>query len=214
MEWSVFWTALATSIGGTAALFGVAVWLGKTWLKKRIEADAQHVYDTKLADYKAGLDRENEVFRQGLAATYQDAVDEKAADKGLFRELLIALPEDGVVKFLRDHDMGNSFDKSLLDPLEEFKNRWRGPTKAFLDSEIEEGKEELLASVVSFLRSCVHILFSRDDDHEQLEVPKYLTNGDYREGRDAEIGELNNASTTVVEKYSSLVVVGRKKLKI
>jgi len=89
MESSIFWMALLTSIGGTAALLGLAVWLGKSWVGKRIEADVQHTYNAKLEKEKAELQKQIEQFKQELTNS-SDVVQKQRGKKAEVYEKLVS----------------------------------------------------------------------------------------------------------------------------
>ncbi len=46
------WSTFLASIGGSAGVMAVSFFIVKNWLKKKIEADVQHKYNSMLEDIK------------------------------------------------------------------------------------------------------------------------------------------------------------------
>lgn len=129
MNWSAFWTGAVAAIGGSAAVLGLLVFMGKKWIGTRIEQSVKSVYSKELESHKAKLQEQLHRAFQQMQSEYQDAVDQKATDKILFKTLLETLPSNGSIEFLRTFSMaGFSFYRSQLDQLKNLR-LWVGHTR-------------------------------------------------------------------------------------
>ena len=73
------------------------------WLGPRIELQVTHQYNERLEDHKAELELQLKRAIMEMEASYRDAVDQKAADKALFRTFLDHLKSDTKLESLKNH---------------------------------------------------------------------------------------------------------------
>ena len=64
-------------------------------------------------------------------------------DQGLFKEFLKVLPNDPTLRFLKEHDFGNSFNRKYVEPLYDFAETWNSVEKEFINMKLEKKKKEL-----------------------------------------------------------------------
>lgn len=57
---------ILSSVGLSTVLIGGILWLSRNWVKERLAQSIQHEYDTKLAEQKAGLEKELETLKSEL----------------------------------------------------------------------------------------------------------------------------------------------------
>ncbi len=67
-----YWGIFLTSTGGATGILIIAFFIVKNWLKKKIEADVQHKYNSMLEEIKT----ENQKELEGFKAGYQKVLDE------------------------------------------------------------------------------------------------------------------------------------------
>jgi len=107
----------------------------------------------------------------------------KEYDKKLYDELINLLPTLGVITFIDQQNMGDTFRDSNLDPLRTFNNEWNCADREFINADLEtirkslwQKSEEylmLIATHTRYLRNSME-LRSISVDWEGFEQPKYL----------------------------------------
>lgn len=84
--------------------------------------------------------------------SHQEAEKKEVADKNLFNQFLIEFPSNSVsLRLLKEHDFGDSFHTNNTDQVESFVYKWNNAEKTFLDSELEEKRQQLWQNCNSFL---------------------------------------------------------------
>lgn len=74
-----------------------------------------------------------------------------AHDRALFHRFLDALPTEGAISFIRDHDMGGSFKLDRLVQLRSFVSEWGDAERQFADRHIERNRKKLRALCGEYL---------------------------------------------------------------
>jgi hypothetical protein len=119
------------------------------------------------------------------------------------------LPQDGVIRFLRDHNFGFSFGFSHIDNLHDYYYKKDNSDFEFSHPELESLKNELTHAIVNLRRVLSTKTLYNDDDVLQgisKELPEKVFN---------EIAEdLNEKAEVVCDKYDILIRTGRRILKI
>jgi len=64
-------------------------------------------------------------------------------DQELFEEFLKVLPNEPTLRFLKEHDFGNSFNRKYIEPLYDFIETWDSVEKEFINVKLEKKKKEL-----------------------------------------------------------------------
>ena len=64
-------------------------------------------------------------------------------DKELYEQFIKDLPEEPTIRFLREHDFGDSFRRLYAEPLYKFVATWDSVEKEFIDKKIEKKKKSL-----------------------------------------------------------------------
>lgn len=214
MDWSAFWTALLTSIGGTTVLATILAWLGKKWIGARIENSVRHEYDVKLETHKAKLQQEVTETVRKLETEFQDAVDRQATDKDLFRRFLTTLPSSGSITFLRDNNFaGFSFRRSRLRDLDTFYHEWHDAEHEFLDGELEQIRKRLHELTAEFLSYLAVNTWPLDGDVESSWVPPEWEDVQPERFRET-VDRIHDLAGRIVDVHASLVRMGRAKLKV
>ena len=214
MDWGVFWTALLTSIGGMTVLAAVLGWLGKKWIGARIENSVRHEYDVKLETHKATLQQEVTEAVRKLETEFRDAVDRQAADKDLFRRFLATLPSSGSIAFLRDNNFaGFSFRRSRLKDLDAFYHDWDDAEHEFLDNELEEKRKHLHSLISEFTGYLALNTWPLDTDANSSWVPPDWEHEQPDRFRET-VDRIHSLAQRIVDAHSSLVRMGREKLKV
>ncbi len=185
MNWDVFGSALAGSLGAGGVLLGVASLVGR----KLIE----HEFDKKLEIFRSQL-------RQEEAA--------QAADRDLFRQFLNTLPSEGNIRHIRDHSMGETIrDRECSDQLDDFRLTWDDPEHEFLDSELEVKRRHLQECIRNFLDRFCTSVFPLDTGNYYKVGPEWP-----EEQRCAAIEELDKLADRVVAAHGDLVRSARVRL--
>ncbi|MEK6644699.1 MAG: hypothetical protein AABZ08_12415 [Planctomycetota bacterium] len=214
MDWNIIRTSILTSFGGVALGIAIAWWLGKKWVGTRIEHSVRHEYDKKLELFKVDLQQVSSEAIRKLELDYQESINEKAADKDLFRRFLLCLPSTGSIEFIRDHDYaGGSFDRDRHEDLENFVTNWDNTEHEFLDCELEEKRQKLMALVNEFLHTMARDTFSVNNSISRASIPpewRYEQSDRFKETTEA----INKLVSDVVKKHSDIVRTGRVKLKL
>ena len=130
------------------------------------------------------------------------------SDRDLFRQLTDALPSgQDSVQFLKDHDMGDAYERSQLKPLLDFRHYWSTPDHEFANRTLEQKRERFMSALAAFLSR-----LGKDSQPHQTQRDWYRIVSDehdaalFNESRDA----LNHLSCKAYEAYCDLVKTGRK----
>ena len=212
MDWQVIITSLITSFGGTGALIVVIIFLSKKWISTIIEGSVGNEYAKDLENYKSKLQEQMTLSIQKLNAGFQDAVNEKAADKVLFNRFLDVLPSSGSIEFVDTFNMaGFAFWGKELDQLKKFSSRWGRPENQFLDDEIEQKRECLYRIVDEYLVYLSFNSFPLDNNIECYTVPPEWETTHPEKFKEV-VNKLHDLAGQLVTAHKDLVKTARKKL--
>lgn len=71
-------------------------------------------------------------------------------DKDLFAQFLKDFPPEKTTRFFREHNFGDSFQRSNIVPLNTFVETWESVEKEFLDKSLEEKRKALYSVAFQF----------------------------------------------------------------
>ena len=148
--------------------------------------------------------------------SHREAENKEIADKNLFNQFLDEFPSNSAsLRLLKEHDFGNSFYGNKTEQTESFVNNWNNAEKQFLDSELEEKRQELWQHCNSFLLKLaessgpigVGPMFTViPDTHlgKEFDMPAFVTE---------RISNLNDKATACYKLHQELVTLCKQKLK-
>jgi hypothetical protein len=156
------------------------------------------------------------VAKSGSTTASQEHI---AMDRILFSRIREMFSSNAdTVSFLRDTDLGTSFELELLTGLHQFVSYCEKPDFEFMDSELEsqraslcEATEKFLAAVAQWTFPCKGYVPRRN------EIPKEWRDSDTdtQRKRYADVRmNLNELASYVYAKYESLIRAGRRRLAI
>ena len=137
---------------------------------------------------------------------------ERAADKTIFDKLKKALPSNGSIEFINQHNMaGWAFRRSRLDYLWTFMNEWNNPEHEFLNSKLEEKRNKLYEKIKEYLHLIASETFATNNP-EWCSVPEEWE-VEQPERFERVVNQLHNLAGEIVEKHQDLLRSARKHLK-
>jgi hypothetical protein len=134
------------------------------------------------------------------------------SDKALLEKFIELLPTDGpALRFLKEHDFGNSFSDKNLPQIEAFARLWGGAEYRFLDPQLDRKRSELLDTSRQLLNklatysgpvgNSAHRLRVVPDHYaDEFTWPKFVLD---------QIEELNNLGSKAYEQHQDLIATGR-----
>jgi hypothetical protein len=213
VSWQTFFTALVSSIGGASVILFVAIFIGKKWVGVRIEESVKHEYAKKLEEHKANLQDQANRAMETMKLEFQDAVDEKAADKSLYSKFIEAVPSSGAIEFIDKFNMaGFSFERTEIRQLHIFCYEWNDPEHCFLDNKLESLRADLHKAVVEYLDFLATNTWCCDGNMEYASVPAEWEDTDPKRFEKT-VSKLHALAQKVVDAHRSLVSSARRKLK-
>ncbi|MFV3314379.1 hypothetical protein [Pseudomonas sp. NY15374] len=167
---------------------------------------------TKYLTHKGNLAESKKLAKQ-YEESAKRAERQRVVDQELLRKFLSDLPSNGrSLTFLRDHDLGSSFNQTYVDEIELFVLNWNCAEKKFLNEELE-GKRQALWEVLN--RFNTKLAMSAYDLNGG---PMYSCIPDQFRGRvwppyvDSKIKELNALSAQCYHLYNEFVMLARRSL--
>lgn len=133
-------------------------------------------------------------------------------DQNLFNTIRYdILPQDGVIKFLRDHNFGFTFGNSQIDGLHEYYHKKDNSDFEFLNPELESLKNELTEAIFELRKKVTVNTIGFDGSiqgvsKELADVAPDIYNNI--------IEDLNSRAEVVCNKYDKFVRTGRNVLRI
>lgn len=155
-----------------------------------------------ISIYKA--ENENKKLKEGKY---------KEIDSNLLKKIKTMLYESKSIDYIRFFDFGGHFYKYDIKPLRMYYEAClnNNPEFYFSDSDLNGLKEELDYNVIQLFRILDSNTFSLEVDPDLMAVPR-----EWREERPEHfkkvVNQANHHATEIVEIYSKLVQVARKKM--
>lgn len=124
-------------------------------------------------------------------------------DVQLYKDL-IALFSAGVMKFYKEHDFGESFDRKCLEPLFEFVDGWDNAHREFVDPALEKLRLDFSESAQNLSSSIVKNTTPNRYGHVSV-VPDGMPPGPRPKHILEEAKEMNDNASIFHQKYEALV---------
>jgi hypothetical protein len=208
-----FVEVLVASIGGTTVVLLAVGFLAKKWIGTRIVQSIKTVYAKELEDWKHVNAKTLEEFKRHLEEQTARKQEELAADRAMFQRFLKALPSNGSIDFVRNHDFGGCFDRRRLEQLETFAHEWNDAEHEFLNSEMETKRSELHSLAKTFLGMLVTYaspLAGASGEHHSSLPREWEDNN--RAAFQKAVTELHEQANKVVAAHQNLVRLGKQHL--
>jgi hypothetical protein len=133
----------------------------------------------------------------------------RQADRSLFAQFKEALPSQGSIAFLSQHNMAFSFRRESLDELYDFDYLWTDAEHEFFEPELEKSRKQLRRVLGDFLANVTTNTWAIDDilqgipqDWKEKNPKRYLD----------VVASLNDSAQRVVEAHQAVVRAGRRLL--
>lgn len=78
--------------------------------------------------------------KEPLKNHFKSSGGSRLHDQQLFQAFLHVLPPEPTIRFLKDHNFGDSFETQIIKPLHDFVYTWDSVEKEFLDADVEKQK--------------------------------------------------------------------------
>ena len=183
------------------------------WLGPRIELQVTHQYNERLEDHKAELELQLKRAIMEMEASYRDAVDQKEADKALFRTFLDHLKSDTKLEFLKNHVPPNPIPNKLFSMFDEFLAKWTDAEYSFLDEDIEAKRKAILLYISEYLDYVAHNTWRLKDNPHYNSVPAEWEDSQperYVKTTDT----MQQLADEAVKSYGEMIRVGKAKLNL
>jgi hypothetical protein len=134
----------------------------------------------------------------------------KDQDATSYHGLVALLPFDGVMSYVQSKDFGAPFQLSKLEPLDEFAEKARDPSREFLDADLEGMRRKLIDAVAEF-RCYMSTHTWPMSESEYQAIPREWED-DQPDRFVKTIDKLNDLSRAVTTSYTELVREARRRL--
>jgi|GEM_PF-1637626 len=190
----------------------------KIWGVLLIVAGLVHnLFASGVTKYLAHLEKaiESESSKREYEESIKRSEAQRLVDRELFRKLLTDLPSNGrSIVFLRDHDLGGSFNESNLDEIEQFLISWNSVERRFLDEDLEAKRQSLWESLNRFSAKLAMNAYDLRGGPMYSCIPDQYRGRDWPPHVEAKIDELNALGTQCLNQYNEFVILGRRLLQI
>ncbi|MBT3058731.1 MAG: hypothetical protein KME44_07990 [Candidatus Thiodiazotropha sp. (ex Lucina pensylvanica)] len=144
---------------------------------------------------------------QGVFSGFSLKIDNH--DRELFKKFLDLLPSNSrSIKFLGEHDLGDSFPRKDLDQLSYFVNYWDNAEHEFHNKLLEKKRTELITLTKNFLHNLSRSVFSVRGGYLSMELRDMEDRLDKLETRD----KLNEDATKIFNVHQQLIQLGNRRL--
>ena len=134
------------------------------------------------------------------------------SDVALFEALLELLPSaSDAVDFLRHHDLGQSFDNAVREPISRFAYEWDNADHEFQDLDLEAGRISLLRAVQTLLREMAANTFPEGRGVQS--IPKEWRH-EQPDRYAIVVKRLNDLSDEAFTAHQDLIRLGRARLRL
>ncbi|WP_123567262.1 hypothetical protein [Pseudomonas vranovensis] len=170
-----------------------------------------------LAKYLAHL--EKVIESQKRAKEHDESIkradEQRLVDRELLKKLLIDLPSNGrSIVFLRDHDLGGSFNQTNLDEIEKFVLDWNCVERKFLNGDLEEKREILWSAFNKFNSKLAMNAYDLHGGPMYSCIPDQFRGREWPSHVEEKIDELNALSTQCFKIYTEFVILARRSLQV
>ena len=197
------------------ALFGVLV----NALVAANNARKRGEIDQKLLEFKAKLDHLNAIDLAKVQAEHSEKLkslefdsknsseaDERrrTADSATLLKILEILDPGNAIAFLREHDFNGTYNRHDSDPVFAFLEFSKRPESEFLDSDLENIRDKLIAIGTALSRLLALKTHPRQSTFNSV-LPERYVNEIRPKWVDENAEELNDTASKFVEVYESLI---------
>jgi hypothetical protein len=170
-----------------------------------------------LTKYLAHLDKviESEQRAKEHEELVKRTEGQRSVDRELLKKLLTDLPSNGrSLTFLRDHDLGGSFNQTNLDEIEEFVMNWSCVERKFLNEDLEEKRQSLWEALNKFNATLAMNAYDLHGGPMYSCIPDQFRGRDWPPHVEKKIDELNALSTQCFNLYNDFVILARRSLQV
>jgi hypothetical protein len=150
------------------------------------------------------------VLESGVLENQSSTSTTLTADRALFAEFLQEFPSSGrSAYFLRNHDLGDSFDKEELSEIDHFLYYWNDAQHEFFDKQLEQNRLVLYRTLRRFTTELARsVLPTRNPQRYSIG----MSDGEMRPQIFDLRESLNALATEAYERHQELVRAGRRML--
>jgi hypothetical protein len=130
-------------------------------------------------------------------------------DASTLTSILAVLGPDNVIAFLRNHDFAGIYDREEGEPLLRFLELSRRPDSEFLNPELEQLRESLVALGARLAKLLALKTHPRQGTFSSV-LPENMVNEIRPAWIDANAEEINDCATAFVDAFEKLVRHARK----
>jgi len=136
-------------------------------------------------------------------------------DRELFKEFIELLPSDGLdIKLLEEHDFGTSHHGNEVKALDKFVHTWNNAQKQFLDTELEDQRNDFIVKARHFIYTLASRSYSIGNGEIFSCIPDaYRGAWDWPQHVNEQIQELNDLGSELFKLHKNLILKARGKLK-
>jgi len=174
----------------------------------------QHPRGRKFTESELKAHRDAWYTKVATSGSITASPEHTSMDRALFSKIRQMLPSDGDgISFLRNTDLGGSFELDYLKGLQKFVWLCTSPDFEFMDSELESRRANLFEAAQKFLAAVAEYTFPCPGLRRRNEIPP--------EWRDTQLTRFENAreklnglASEVYAKYEDLIRTGRRRLAV
>ena len=138
------------------------------------------------------------------------------ADTALYEKFVNEFSSNsGAAIFLRDHDLGNSYEGAKTRELEDFYNNWNTAETTFLTTTLEKKKMELWMASKAFLNELASVSGVVNGNVKWFSVipEQYMGHFDYPDFVTKRVKKLNDMATHCHQVHQELIALCKEELK-
>ena len=172
--------------------------------------DHKHPKGTKYTPEE--LRRHRDAWYAKVAASPGTSYPSTSRDQDAisYRWLIGLLPFDGVMSYVESKDFGSPFQLSRLEPLDEFAEKARDPSREFLDADLEGMRGKLIEAIGEFRYYMSTHTWPMSGSKYQA-IPREWEDDQPKRFVET-IDKLNDLSRAVAVAYKELVREARRRL--
>lgn len=135
-------------------------------------------------------------------------------DVALFKKFQNALPVNGVMRFIKDHDFLGSFDKENISPMGKFAYEWDNPEHEFIHPVLEERRKSFLKAVNELNIAIATYTSPNNSGFQAVRVDSQKHDPEHEARFKDEAKIINEAATKAYVAYENLVREARQNLSL
>jgi len=172
----------------------------------------QHPRGRKFTERELRMHRDGWYTKVATSGSTAASTAHTEMDRILFSKIRELLPSDSdTINFLRDTDLGGSFELELLNGLQILMRDSLRPEFEFMDAEIESRRARLVEATRNFLAAVAQYTFPCSGMNMRNEIPPEWRETNLTQFFEAQ-QKLNDLATDLYDKYGDFVRTGRRRL--